>query len=114
MRRRTSASISWLETDTSNAGSLHGGRRRTQSGLSHSWERPTSISPAPRAQTISVALASNETMRTRVIVVCLAVVVHKRRKKDSKEVSLPPVPNWEWEHWFPAGPESSQRLLSQR
>ena len=72
MRRRTSASISWLETDTSNAGSLHGGRRRTQSGLSHSCDRPTSISPAPRAQTISVALASNETMRTLVIVVRLA------------------------------------------
>src|SRR5580692_1693719 len=101
MRRRTSASISRLETDTSNAGSLHGGRRRTQSGLSHSCERPTSISPAPRAQTISVALANSETMRTLVIVVGLARVVHKRRRKEGfgtervqvfpAEVSLPPL-----------------------
>jgi hypothetical protein len=75
MRRRTSASISWLETDTSNAGPLHGGRRRTQSGLSHSCDRPTSISPAPRAQTTSVALANNETIRTLVIVVRLGLIV---------------------------------------
>src|SRR6185312_13034204 len=58
-----SASISPAETVTSNAGSLQAGSCRTQSGLSHSWDRPTSISPAPRAQTISVALAKRETMR---------------------------------------------------
>lgn len=52
-----------LETETSKAGSLHGGSRRTQPGLSHSCDRPASISPAFRAQTISVALASRETTR---------------------------------------------------
>ena len=88
MRRRTAASISRLETDTSNAGSLHGGRRRTQSGLSHSCERPTSISPAPSAQTISVALASNEIIRTLVIVDGLERVVHKRRRKDSSRTKV--------------------------
>src|SRR3954453_15395348 len=63
-RRRTSLSICLLETDTSKAGSVQAGSRRTHSGLSHSCERPTSISPAPRAQTISVALARRETIRT--------------------------------------------------
>src|ERR1700683_4981874 len=48
----------------SKAGWLHAGSCRTQEGLSHSWDRPTSISPAPRAQTISVAPASRETTRT--------------------------------------------------
>ena len=36
----------------------------TQSGLSHWCDRPTSISSAPRAHTISVALANSETIRT--------------------------------------------------
>src|SRR5579885_1973391 len=49
--------------ETSNAGSLHWGSDRTHSGLSHSWDRPTSESPAPRAQTISVPLARRETTR---------------------------------------------------
>src|SRR5438552_8312659 len=62
-RRRTSLSICLLETDTSKAGSVQAGSRRTHSGLSHSCDRPTSISPAPKAQTISVALARRETMR---------------------------------------------------
>src|SRR6202042_1118681 len=62
-RRLTSASISPHETAISNAGLLQAGRLLTQSGLSHSCERPTSISPAPKALTISVALASRETMR---------------------------------------------------
>src|SRR5260370_30091479 len=52
-----------IETDTTNSVSLQAGRRRTHSGLSHSCERPTSISPAPSAQTISVALARRETIR---------------------------------------------------
>src|SRR5690348_13893461 len=47
----------------SNAGSLHAGKERTQGGLSHSCERPTRLSPAPSAQTISVALARSETIR---------------------------------------------------
>jgi len=34
-------------------------------GLSHSCDLPTSMSPAPRAQAISVALASRETMRIK-------------------------------------------------
>src|ERR1700689_816799 len=63
-RRLTSASISPLETAMSNAGALQAGSVLTQAGLSHSCERPTSISPAPKAQTISVALASKDTMRT--------------------------------------------------
>src|SRR5579863_4278752 len=63
-RRLTSASISPLETEMSKAGWLHAGSLRTQEGLSHSCERPTSISPASKAQTISVALASSETTRT--------------------------------------------------
>src|SRR6185312_1865461 len=64
MRRLTSASIALLDPETSNAGELHAGSARTHSGLSHSCERPTSMSPAPSAQTISVPLASNDTTRT--------------------------------------------------
>src|ERR1035437_11167477 len=62
-RRLTTASISPLETAISKAGLLQAGSLLTQSGLSHSCERPTSISPAPKVQTISVALASRETIR---------------------------------------------------
>ena len=51
-------------TEISKAGPLHAGRVLTQGGLSHSWERPTNMSPAPSAQIVSVALASKETMRT--------------------------------------------------
>src|ERR1700748_347526 len=61
--RLTSASISRLETETSKAGSLPAGSDFTQAGLSHSCDRPTSVSPRPRAHTISVPLASNETTR---------------------------------------------------
>src|SRR5690348_3149037 len=63
MRLRTSASISPLDTLTSNAGVEQAGNRRTHSGLSHSCERPTRESPAPRAQTISVPLARSDTTR---------------------------------------------------
>src|SRR5579884_3138993 len=63
MRRLTSRSISPLDIETSNAGSLHDGKRRTHAGLSHSCERPTRVAPASSAQTISVALASRETTR---------------------------------------------------
>jgi hypothetical protein len=62
--RFTSASISRLETEMSKAGSVHCGSERTHAGLSHSCERPTSWLPAPRAQTISVPLASRERILT--------------------------------------------------
>src|SRR4051812_45104836 len=54
--------MSPLETDMSKAGSLNLGNDRTQGGLSHSCERPTRNLPASSAQTISVALANNETI----------------------------------------------------
>src|SRR4051812_33023710 len=47
----------------SKAGRVHAGSSDTHGGLSHSCDRPTSHSPAPRAQTISVPLASRETTR---------------------------------------------------
>src|SRR5262245_38351517 len=46
-----------------NFGDVQTGRRCTDSGKSHSWERPTRWSSTPRAQTISVALAIRETIR---------------------------------------------------
>src|SRR5579883_92773 len=63
MRRPTSASISLLGMDASKAGSLHLGRLRTHAGQSHSCDLPTSEPPSPKAQTISVPLASRETIR---------------------------------------------------
>jgi hypothetical protein len=40
------------------------GSPATSGGWSHSWDTPTSSPPVPRAQTISVADGSSETMRT--------------------------------------------------
>src|SRR5262245_15040105 len=58
--------MSALDLLMSKAGCVHAGSRRTHAGLSHSCERPTSVSPAPSAQTISVPLASNEMTRITV------------------------------------------------
>src|SRR5437870_10327025 len=44
-------------------GSVQIGSRSTPRGKSHSCDLPTSASSKPRAQTISVALGSSETMR---------------------------------------------------
>src|SRR5688572_31729390 len=41
------------------------GSPATSGGWSHSWDTPTSSPPPPRAQTISVADGSSETIRTR-------------------------------------------------
>src|SRR5439155_14885203 len=57
------ALISQLDISTSKAGRVQTGNLFTQSGLLHSCDLPTKSSPAPRPQTISVPLASNDTMR---------------------------------------------------
>src|SRR4051794_37499094 len=62
--RLTSASIAPLGRSMSKAGRVHAGSDRTQGGLSHSWERPTRVSPAPSAATISVPLARSDRTRT--------------------------------------------------
>src|SRR5438445_12147405 len=44
-------------------GAVQTGSRSTETGVSHSCDRPTRRSSPPRAQTISVALAMSETTR---------------------------------------------------
>src|SRR2546428_13374369 len=56
-------SISRLGLSASGGGAEQAGRRRTESGTSHSCDRPTSRASHPRAQTISVALAMSDTTR---------------------------------------------------
>src|SRR5579862_5234637 len=65
----------------SKAGSVQAGRDRTHGGLSHSWERPTRESPAPRAQTISVPLARSEITRM-VILLGLSRLARMHRPQD--------------------------------
>ena len=75
----TSMSISRLLPSSFARGRVHTGSASTPAGKSHSWERPTSESRWPTADTISVALGSRETIRGGVDVMRVAPSLDGRR-----------------------------------
>ncbi len=74
----------------SNAGRVQAGSVRTHAGLSHSWERPTSVSPAPRAQTISVPLANRDTTRMTQLAATDRVRLSRRDVNEASSTAKPP------------------------
>src|ERR687892_1953380 len=86
----TAASISALDRPAASRSRVTAGRVPAAGGWSHSWVTPTTWSPAPIANRISVTDGSSETMRIPTTVTSRILVPRNTRRTYSQKLFADP------------------------